>query len=114
MVGLGLVAVAALGAAKDLHHDAHVDAHLDGHLDGDGAHSPEAMGDWLGWLGALGIGRAPLSVLLQVSLVSFGGGGLLVNAIGRDLLGESGRLLFPVALVVGVAGAVVSLRVAAA
>lgn len=68
LVGAGLVGVSDLGSSD---HDA-------GH-DLDVAHP---VGDVLGWFG---VGKAPIGVLLQVLLLSFGSLGLLLNAVLRDL-----------------------------
>ncbi|MEL6349101.1 MAG: hypothetical protein AAFV53_38710 [Myxococcota bacterium] len=58
-----------------------------------------------GGLGWLGFGKAPISILIEVMLASFGLTGLLVTAIGNDLLGWFGAWMMtavalPVAFVV--------------
>lgn len=82
LVGLGLVAVSLVGVV------------------GDG--EPDAPG----WLG---MGKAPLSVLVQTLLCSFGAVGLLVQAVVRDLTG-GGPEAFPAAFLAALVGAVVVTR----
>lgn len=85
-VGVGLIATALAGA---LEHESDVDHDW----------------DWLGWLG---VGRAPISLLLQGMLMSFGVTGLLVNAVIQDLLGSEGWVGFLIACGFGGAAAVSS------
>lgn len=107
LVGSGLVALTLLGGGKDVEGGVDLEGHL--HLGkdmdlakemGKDAHHPI-----FGVLAFLGVGKAPLTILLEVFLLSFGLLGLLVNAVGRDLLGGWGGALFPAALVVAGLGA---------
>lgn len=111
LVGLGLAGVALLGMGKDAEAHVHVvdgAGHLDAH-----AHVEPGHVDLRG-LGWLGFGKAPLSILLQTLLVTFGLVGLLVNAIATDAVGWFGRFAFPVALVGAVAAAIAATRGVAA
>ena len=94
LVGMGLVGVALLGGGHgggdhDVGHDVHhgVDHEADA--------SPTFSSLFMSFLG---VGKAPLSILLEVMLVSFGLIGMLVNAIAHDLLADYGMIAFPVAL----------------
>jgi membrane protein implicated in regulation of membrane protease activity len=100
LVGMGLVSVSLLGFAKDA-GDGHAIG-KDFSKDAGGFHALE-------WLGA---GKAPLSLLLYVLLLSFGLLGLLVNAIAHDLLAWGG-LAFPVAFGTAAVGSILSTRGAA-
>lgn len=95
---------AMVGGASDDHvgHD-HADF-------GDGDHGVEGVG-WLAWLGA---GKVPAGLLLQVLLLAFGFGGLLVNALAWDLAGPLANFAFPVALVVASTAAIAITRGSAA
>jgi hypothetical protein len=93
-----------LGGVSDmfgLDADADVDVNTDldmdaGGPDGVAAHVGAAVMS-LTWLG---LGKVPLSVLLEMLLISFGITGLLVNALGADIIGSS-TLTFPFAVVGG-------------
>jgi hypothetical protein len=99
LVGLGLVGMTLLGVAKDLDHGG-VDLNHDGIPDVSKPESDSFV------FAALGAGKAPLSVLIEVLLVSFGLIGLLVNAVAHDLLAEWGSIVFPVSLALAVAGSI--------
>lgn len=71
----------------------------------------KAEGSLLGWLG---VGKVPLSVLLEVLLFTFGFTGLLLNALAKDLLGTAAAIVFPVTLIVAALTAMVACRAAAA
>lgn len=114
-VGLGFVFATLLGLAKDADHG------ID--IDGDGSpdiHAPDIAKPEFGKpelgkggldvFGLAGVGKMPLSVVLKVFLLSFGSIGLLVNAVGRDLLSDWGVVVFPVSLVAAFVGSVVSTR----
>lgn len=98
LVGAGLVAMSAIGT-----HDHDLDG---GHDVGHDGHAPS---DVLGWLG---FGKAPVAVLLQVLLLTFGSLGLLVNGLARDL-GAGGPAVFAAAIVAASLGALGAVRVAA-
>lgn len=91
-------------------HD--VDGGID--LDGDGVadiHLDGADSSWVGWIG---IGRVPLTVVLITFLFAFGLGGLGVNALAHDLLSDTWKApLFPFALLVGAVSGVLSARAVA-
>ena len=107
LVGMGLVGLTLLGFSKDVDHG--VDLDHDGVPD---VQKPE--GDqFLNWFSVLGVGKVPVSVLLEVLLVSFGLIGLLVNAVANDLLASWGTLLFPVAFVGALVGSAVATRMVA-
>lgn len=93
LVGMGLVAVSLLGVGKD----------ADGGDADVAIAKPDAPATALGFLG---VGRAPVIVLLQTLLVTFGLTGLFVNAVGRDLLGGWSGAVFPLALVAAAAGSI--------
>lgn len=80
-------------------------------LDGDGEIDVDVDGDgefgFLSGLGWLGFGKAPISVLIEVMCASFGLTGLLVTAIGNDLVGTAGSwvllvIALPLAFVVSI------------
>jgi len=81
-VGMGLVALSFVGHGKDADTTALAKP--------DGLHLAPFV-----WLGA---GKVPISVLLEVLLVSFGLTGLLLNALTHDLLPQVGAWLFPLSL----------------
>ncbi len=76
LLGLIFVAGAAFGAAElgdfdlDLDVDADADADIDADVDGDA--DMDAHADGFDLLGALGVGKAPLSIVLMLLLTSFG------------------------------------------
>jgi membrane protein implicated in regulation of membrane protease activity len=97
-VGAGLTIVTIAGVGKDVDADHHglVDV---------GVGKPGLDKPGLEWLGG---GKAPLTLLLEVLLVSFGLIGMFVTAVARQV-GLAG-LSFPVALVVAALGAIVLTR----
>lgn len=113
-VGLGFIGLSFMGIGKDVggggidldgdgvpdigpdaghDHDSNSQTHEPGHM--------HLLG--FGWLG---VGKAPLTILVETLLVSFGLAGLLVNAVARDLLGSLGVLAFPAACAFAVVSAV--------
>ena len=97
-VGCGLIALTLLGVSgdSDVDGDGIPDA-----LETDHHHTHVSALEWLG------LGKAPLSVLLQTALISFGLTGMLVNAACHDLfVGWWDAAAFPMALVLGFAAAV--------
>lgn len=108
MVGMGLVGLTLLGFSKDFDHG--VDLNGDGVPD---VSKPDMEQGHLGVFAVLGVGKVPLSILIEVLLISFGLSGLLVNAVAHDLLSDWGVLAFPVALVAGVMGSMFTTRVVA-
>lgn len=97
LVGMGLVGVTLLGFSKDFDHGVDTDVDGDHHV-----HTST--------FAFIGAGKAPLSVIIEVLLVSFGLVGLLVNAVARDLLGEWGVVAFPFSLVAAVVGSIMATR----
>lgn len=91
-MAIGLLFIAAdllLGSVSDmLGFDADGDVDVDGDFDGSVFHTG------IIWLG---IGKVPISVLLELLLISFGAVGLLIIAIGTDLTGHP-EYAFPVAI----------------
>lgn len=102
MIGVGLVLLTLLGFSKEADHG--VDADHD--FDHDAGHAS--------YLGFIGVGKVPLSILIEVLFVSFGLTGLLVNAVARDLLGGAGVLVFPVSFFAALVGAVFATKGVAA
>jgi len=94
LVGCGLVLVelvtGGLGDVAGGDVDIDVDVDMDFDVDFDvGVDVPEVgmFGYWLSWLG---LGVVPISILIEISTITFGGTVLLVNAIARDLLPWTG------------------------
>ena len=95
LVYLGVYAVSGLTFGEDLEidhdvdldhdvdvdHDVEVDADADGETEVGGGSSSAFMAA-LGWLG---VGRIPLSLVLMVLLLTWGGIGFAVNQIARPL-----------------------------
>lgn len=100
LVGMGLVTLTFLGFSKDADHGVDVDKpDLDAH--------PTSV------LGFIGVGKIPLSILIEVLLVSFGLVGLLVNAVAQDVLGRFGGIMFPVSIGLAVVGSMAATRAVA-
>ena len=99
--GLGDVA----GGDVDIDADVALDFDLDVDLDVD-VDVPEVglFGYWLSWLG---LGVVPISILVEISTITFGGTVLLVNAIARDFLPWAGGACLLVSAPVGFAVMVV-------
>lgn len=97
--GIMLSLVSLLGVFGDSDVNADVD-HVDLDFDqsSEVGHDHEFGVHWA-FIAWLGVGKAPLSVLLQTLLLSFGLTGLILNAITRDLFGGSGWV-FPAVLLV--------------
>lgn len=104
LVGMGLVTMTLFGFSKDLDHG--VDLDHDGIPD---ASKPDSE-SFATRFAVLGVGKVPVSVLLEVFLVSFGLTGLLVNAVARDLLADWGVLAFPVSVVLAFVGSAFATR----
>jgi len=58
------------------------------------------FGYWLSWLG---LGVVPISILIEISTITFGGTVLLVNAISRDFLPGAGGACLIVSAPIGFA-----------
>lgn len=99
LVGMGLATLTVLGFSKDGDHDFDVS-------------KPEAD-TYMNTLSALGMGKIPVSVLLEVLFVGFGLIGLVLSALMHDLFGSWGLYLFPFTLVVAAAGSAVTTRLTA-
>lgn len=82
---LAEVVTGGLGEMGDLDADADLDVDADMDVDADGGGT-----DLVGPLAWLGVGKVPLSVLVELMLVSFGCAGLFVNAASTrvPLMGE--------------------------
>lgn len=109
-VGLGLAALSLLGFSKDVGGGG-IDLDGDGVPDigtSGGRHEPGHLSmEGFGWLG---LGKAPLSVLLQTLTLSFGLIGLIANAFAHDLVGDWDVLGFPLAFAGASFGAVLTTR----
>lgn len=113
LIGCGLVLVELVtgglgdvaGGDVDLDVDIAVDLDVDIDLDLD-VEVPEIglFGYWLSWLG---LGVVPISILIEISTITFGGTVLLVNAIARDFLPWTGGACLLVSLPAGFAVMVV-------
>jgi hypothetical protein len=97
LVGMGLVLMTLFGFSKDLDHGIDTDA--------PDIAKPESESFALRFA-ILGVGKVPVSVILEVFLVSFGLIGLLTNAVARDILADWGVLAFPVSLALALVGSV--------
>jgi len=88
-------------ADVDVHVHADVDAHadFDVHAHGPEVHGPHAGGPLIAGLGWIGLGKVPISVLLEVMFIVFGVVGLVVNAVASDALPIPAGFVFPIALV---------------
>jgi hypothetical protein len=96
---------AGVDADADADTDGNADSDADGHdanghdADGD-AHHPSAAGLALAWLG---VGRVPVSLLVVVLLLTWGGTGFVVNMLARPSVEwYAARLSIPVAAPVSV------------
>jgi len=112
----GVSDLIGLDADADVDVDMDVDVDIDLDVDvattlgfdaGSGFHGPDpdvgahhAGGLLMNGLAWIGLGKVPISVLLEVMLLTFGSTGLIVNAIAGDLLPAWGSYFsFPIALV---------------
>ena len=111
LVGLGMVTMTVMGFSKDMDHGVDVDG--DGIPDVVKPDLDQSNPIHLTLFAFLGVGKVPLSVLIEVLLVSFGLCGLMVNAMARDLLSDWGVLAFPVALLVAILGSVLATKATA-
>lgn len=85
-LGIGLIfgmsAVTGLGGDHDLDAGAEADADADADGDHDSDHDHDADGGILKTaLSILGVGRVPLSIVLMLASISFGGVGMLSNLV---------------------------------
>jgi len=100
-LAVGLIFILAdlfLGGASDLLGlDADADVDVDFDADGDADLDGDAHGSFFHGLAWLGMGKVPISVLLETLTITFGCTGLLINAVASDTIGSS-TLAFPVAL----------------
>ena len=89
-VGLALIAGSALGLGHDAGHDVGHDVHHDvGHGDGHGHdqdHGHHEQSTFSKALSVLGIGRAPLTVVLMIMSFLFGGIGFISNVLLKPVL----------------------------
>ncbi|MHA2063727.1 MAG: hypothetical protein ACXABY_05010 [Candidatus Thorarchaeota archaeon] len=85
----------------DLDGDMDIDIDFDLDVDAD------ADFHFLAWLG---VGKVPVSILLELALFFFGGTGLLTMAVANDILGWGAAIAFPFALVVSAVAMVVGTR----
>lgn len=93
-----------IGVSADFDADVDADLDVDADVDGDapeiGAHGGHGSGAFLSGLMWLGLGKVPISIVLEVLFISFGGTGLLVNALWSEVSPESVVWLsLPVALI---------------
>ena len=89
-LGMAMVMVgfdAATGGLVDL--DVDVDADADADVEGDVS---------TGLFAWFGVGKIPLTLLLEIFAMSFGATGILVNAVTTDVFGDTHVLAFPFAL----------------
>jgi len=105
-VGLGLATLSVLGFSKDGGVDLDGDGVPD--IGAPGRHEPGHLSmEGFGWLG---LGKAPLSVLLQTLTLTFGLVGLLVNAFAHDVVGDWDVLAFPLSFGVAAVGSMAATR----
>ncbi len=97
----------AMGGLVDADLDLDVDADADVDVDVDVESDADISGAVL--LSWLGVGKVPITLLLEVMAISFGGVGLLANGVARDLVGRP-EWTFPLALVAAAVGAVLVAR----
>ena len=104
LIGILFVGITLLGVDHD------TSGGID--LNGDGAPDIQIGKDFgkggfhWGWLAWLGVGKAPVTVLLEVMLITFGMSGLLVNAIAMDMVGDLSGIAFPISLIIATISAV--------
>ena len=84
--------------------DVDLDADADPGIEAEGGHGP---GAFLAWLG---MGRVPLSIVLETLLITFGSLGLLTNAIWSEV-NFLHWLSFPFALIIATLGSLICTRV---
>lgn len=117
LIGLGFIALTFLGMGKDVDGGVDIDGDglpdIGGH-DHDVHHGSEPGHLHLLGFGWLGVGKAPLTILLQTLLLSFGLIGLLMNAMVRDLFASLGSLAFPLSLSAATVGSATITRAVAA
>lgn len=109
MIGLCLLAAAlqliGLGADGDADADLDADIDVDGDVDADGEVDASEMPSALTLLAFLGIGKAPLLVVLVILLGSIGTAGWILNTILQSLFtpypGWGLTAVFPIALILG-------------
>ncbi len=76
----------ALGGLTDVEFDVDLDADVDLDVDAD-MDVEGGAGLGTSMLGMLGVGRVPITLLLEMLAVSFGSVGLLLNGLATDLVG---------------------------
>jgi hypothetical protein len=86
-----------LDADADLDHDVDLDHDIDADHDLSAEHDADhdAGGGSPVWaaLSFLGVGTVPLSIILMILLLVWGGVGFMVNQIARDLIGENWQVV---------------------
>lgn len=107
VVGLALIAGSALGLGHDSEHDVSHDVHHDtGHGDGHDQDGHHDQSNFSKALSILGVGRAPMTVVLMIMSLLFGGIGFISNLLLRPIL-VTPYVYFWVSFAVAVVGMVV-------
>ncbi|MEM9072643.1 MAG: hypothetical protein AAGE52_29315 [Myxococcota bacterium] len=90
---LGAGAVSGLFGDADVDIDVDVDVDVDADVDGDADGDTDGASWVTGVLSLLGVGRAPLTVLLSTGLLAFGGLGLILQPLIGTLLATLASLV---------------------